>query len=170
MCISVFWSHERLSDRSIKRLSQEWCYSQCRSRCHSMSLKNFNIKSVLCSWHRIPLVIWNHSAWVFYRWVVAWSLNGHSAAYRPGLKKCSTCEYESSYVLLDNGSFNTVFSKINLDVTYHVVAKLKLCRKKLLICTLNKSGCFMYILPLVAPRPRALQWYKKRHNMWPNAS
>ena len=59
---------------SVYLIDQYQMLSQ--KRWHFMSWKKFNFKSLSCSWHRFLLGDWKHSTWVFYRRVVAWSLNG----------------------------------------------------------------------------------------------
>ena len=59
-------------------------------------LKKFNFKNVSRSLHRILLVIWKCSAWAFYRWAMAWVLNGNAAAYCLSLKKCLAFKHKSS--------------------------------------------------------------------------
>ena len=80
MSISVFWGHERLSDRSI---SKRYLKSDANPWVEKIS------KSVSRSWFMILMVIWKRSAWGFYRWAVALSLNGNATAHRTALKNAS---------------------------------------------------------------------------------
>ena len=82
MRISVFWGHEHLTDRLISKH-----YPRAKSL-HELK-KKFNFKSVSHSWHMIPLVIWKHSAWTFYRYEWRLSLNENTAAHRKAIKNTS---------------------------------------------------------------------------------